>query len=243
PRARPSRPSRATTRAWWPVATASKPSSWARGADPAKDQSYVLSMLGQRELARTLFPVGELTKDAVRAEAEALGLRTAAKPDSQDVCFITSTDGRAGFLADRLDPTPADVRDPDGTVVGHVDSVELVTIGQRRGLGLPGGTPPQYVTGVSVADPATGRPAEVQIGRAEDLLVDRTSLTAATWVDGPAEGPVLAQASAHGAAAPAGWDGAVLTWDEPRRRVAPGQTVALYDPTEPDLVLGGAIAA
>ena len=73
-----------------------------RGADPAKDQSYVLAMLGQDQLARTLFPVGEMTKDAVRATATRLGLRTAAKPDSQDVCFIRSDAGRAGFLGDRV---------------------------------------------------------------------------------------------------------------------------------------------
>ena len=67
----------------------------ARGADAAKDQSYVLYVLGQAELARTLLPVGDMTKDEVRAEADALGLRTAGKPDSQDVCFITSTSVRA----------------------------------------------------------------------------------------------------------------------------------------------------
>ncbi len=73
-----------------------------RGADPAKDQSYVLAMLGQDQLARTLFPVGEMTKAEVRDEAARLGLRTAAKPDSQDVCFIRSDEGRQGFLGDRL---------------------------------------------------------------------------------------------------------------------------------------------
>ena len=66
----------------------------ARGHDPAKDQSYVVHMLPQRELARTLFPIGHLTKADVRQRATALGLRTAAKPDSQDVCFITHTGGR-----------------------------------------------------------------------------------------------------------------------------------------------------
>ena len=72
-----------------------------RGADPLKDQSYVLAMLGQDQLARSLFPVGELTKAEVRSEAHRLGLRTAAKPDSQDVCFIRSDEGRQGFLGER----------------------------------------------------------------------------------------------------------------------------------------------
>ena len=74
-----------------------------RGADPLKDQSYVLSMLGQDALARVLFPVGEMTKEEVREQAHRLGLRTAAKPDSQDVCFIGSAEGRQGFLSGRLE--------------------------------------------------------------------------------------------------------------------------------------------
>src|SRR5690606_20730338 len=70
-----------------------------RGAYPTKDQSYVLSVVAGEVLDRVSFPIGPLTKDEVRAEAERLGLRTASKPDSQDVCFITTTQGRAGFLA------------------------------------------------------------------------------------------------------------------------------------------------
>jgi tRNA-specific 2-thiouridylase len=135
----------------------------ARGADAVKDQSYVLSMLDQATLARTLFPVGDLTKEAVRDEARRMGLRTADKPDSQDVCFITSTQGRSGFLAERIDPTPADVVDPSGAVKGRVDAVELVTIGQRRGLGLAGGTPPRFVTDVRPASSTSS--AQVTIGR------------------------------------------------------------------------------
>src|SRR3546814_2680042 len=75
-----------------------------------------------------------MTKDEVRAHAVRLGLRTASKPDSQDVCFITSVEGRRGFLRDRITYTPGRVVDTDGVEVGRVDAVELVTIGQRRGL-------------------------------------------------------------------------------------------------------------
>ncbi len=110
----------------------------ARGADPAKDQSYVLYVLGQRQLARTLLPVGDMTKDAVRAEAVRRGLRTADKPDSQDVCFVTSAAGRQGFLGRRIPLRPGRVVEA-GEEVGRVEAVELVTIGQRRGLGLAGG--------------------------------------------------------------------------------------------------------
>lgn len=106
-----------------------------RGADGAKDQSYVLHMLGQDALARTLFPVGTMTKAEVRDHAARLGLRTAAKPDSQDVCFISRTGGRETFLGDRIPLSPATVVDLEGREVGSVDAVQLVTVGQRRGLG------------------------------------------------------------------------------------------------------------
>src|SRR5690606_4557982 len=95
--------------------------------------------------------IGHLTKAEVRAEAERLGLRTAAKPDSQDVCFITSTQGRAGFLAGRIPSTPGRVVDTDGRELGRVDAVELVTIGQRRGLDLGGHPTPRYAVDVDVA--------------------------------------------------------------------------------------------
>ncbi|MGH9276754.1 MAG: tRNA 2-thiouridine(34) synthase MnmA, partial [Acidimicrobiales bacterium] len=111
-----------------------------RGRDAAKDQSYVLYVLGQAELARSRFPVGELTKADVRATARALGLRTADKPDSQDVCFVTTAGGREELLAGRIPLHPGRVVDRAGETIGSVDAVELVTVGQRRGLGTSGGT-------------------------------------------------------------------------------------------------------
>jgi tRNA-specific 2-thiouridylase len=211
----------------------------ARGVDRAKDQSYVLSMLDQHHLARILFPIGGMTKAGVRAHARRLGLRTADKPDSQDVCFITSTEGRAGFLGERLDVTPADVVDAEGRAVGRVDAVELVTIGQRRGLGLAGGAPPRYVTDIGEA----GGRRRVTVGSRTDLLTGTTPVEAVTWVDGPASGPLLGQTSAHGEAAPGLLEAGTLAWTQPRPRVAPGQTVAFYDPADPELVLGAAVAA
>jgi tRNA-specific 2-thiouridylase len=206
----------------------------ARGADRAKDQSYVLHVLDPAVLRLVRFPVGELTKAEVRARAAALGLRTAAKPDSQDVCFVTSTGGRRAFLRDRLALHPGVVVDTGGRRVGTVAAVELVTVGQRRGLGLPGGGPPRYVLDV---DPAT---ATVTVGDAADLLVDRQPLAGLAWAGGAVEGEVLAQCSAHGDAVPATVDGDVLRWARPHRRVAPGQSVVLYDG---DVVVGGAVAA
>jgi tRNA-specific 2-thiouridylase len=206
----------------------------ARGADRAKDQSYVLHMLDQRQLARTRFPVGEMTKAEVRAHAARLGLRTASKPDSQDVCFVTAARGREGFLRDRLPLTPGRVVDRTGTRVGSVAAVELVTVGQRKGLGLPGGTrEPLFAIAVD-----TER-ATVTVGTAADLLADEVRLGVFSWAHLPHEGPVFAQTSAHGEARPAVLRGDVLRWREPQRIVAPGQSVVLYDG---DTVLGGAIA-
>ena len=95
----------------------------------------MLHMLGQRELARVLLPVGELSKHEVRERATAMGLRTASKPDSQDVCFITAAGGRRDFLGERIPLHAGRVVDSAGNEIGHVDAVELVTVGQRRGLG------------------------------------------------------------------------------------------------------------
>jgi tRNA-specific 2-thiouridylase len=130
----------------------------ARGADTAKDQSYVLYMLGQDQLAATVLPLGSRTKADVRAIAASMGLRTASKPESQEVCFITETSRRAGFHAPRVTFTPGRVVDhATGAPVGHVDAVELVTVGQRRGLGLPGGSDPRYVLDVDVASATSPR--------------------------------------------------------------------------------------
>ena len=211
----------------------------ARGADAAKDQSYVLYVLGQPELAFSRLPVGELTKAEVRAEAAALGLRTADKPDSQDVCFVTSAAGRRGFLGRRIALRPGRVVDGDGRRVGAVDAVELVTVGQRKGLGLAGGGAPRYAVDVDLAT------ATVRVGGAGELLRDAVRLERAVWADGPVAGPVAAQASAHGAARPAtvepvGGAAAVVRFARPQRRVAAGQSVVLYDGDE---VVGGGIAA
>jgi tRNA-uridine 2-sulfurtransferase len=208
----------------------------ARGADARKDQSYVLYVLGQAELARTLLPVGDLTKDEVRAEADRRGLRTADKPDSQDVCFITASRGRRGFLSRRLELRPGRVVDGAGEV-GSVAAVELVTVGQRRGLGLAGGGEPKYVVDVDVPG------ATVRVGTERDLLTGGLFLDQVVWAGGPVGGPLVAQCSAHGrpravTAEPTGAGTARVTFDEPQRRVAAGQSVVLYDGDE---VVGGGL--
>lgn len=210
-----------------------------RGADTAKDQSYVVHMLDQRALSRTMFPVGSIDKTEVRRLAGELGLRTASKPDSQDVCFITSTGGRETFLGDRIEFRPGRVVDGDGVEVGRVEAVEMVTIGQRRGIGLPGGGPKRYVVDVDVPS------ATVTVGDAESLLDDSVRVVDVVWTDRPVSGPVLVQASAHGATQAADIeidDGSVgVRWHRPQRRIAPGQSIVFYDRTD-TMVLGGGIA-
>jgi tRNA-uridine 2-sulfurtransferase len=209
-----------------------------RGADGPKDQSYVVHMLNQAQLARILFPIGVLTKAEVRARANQLNLRTASKPDSQDVCFITRAGGRRAFLGERIPLHPGRVIEAGtNTELGSVPAVELVTVGQRRGLGgFDPGSGPRFAVDVDVAS------ATVTLGRAADLLVDRVVLRQVSWVDLPVEPgrPVQIQASAHGqpVAGALGADGEVR-FARPERRVAPGQSVVLYDG---DVVLGGGVA-
>ena len=215
-----------------------------RGVDSAKDQSYVLHMLGQAELSKTLLPVGEMTKAEVREMAGSLGLRTAAKPDSQDVCFISRTAGREVFLGDRIPLRPASVRDKEGNLVGELPAVELVTVGQRRGLGGLGtvGGNRRYVVAVD-SDAAT-----VTVGDLDDLMVDSLAVSGIRWVSYPPDEfePLAAQMSAHGRPVAAEYRPSSLdlagTVDlkHPVRRVAPGQSVVLY---RGDAVVGGGIAA
>ncbi|MGH9081692.1 MAG: MnmA/TRMU family protein, partial [Acidimicrobiales bacterium] len=235
-----------------------------RSADPMKDQSYVLAMLGQDQLARTLFPIGSMTKAEVRAAARRLGLRTAAKPDSQDVCFIRSDQGREGFLGARLPLHAGRLIDhASGEDLGPVDAVELVTVGQRRGMGHGRDGRRRFVTAVDTAA------RQVSLGPPEAAVAHGVRLHTVTWVDddpapigrfgptppggsGSAGGvtpatAAIAQCSAHGRPVPStvhvDGDLLVVRFGVPQRRVAPGQTVALYDPGDPEFVIGSGVAA
>lgn len=217
-----------------------------RGADTTKDQSYVLHPLIGESLARVMFPIGHLTKGRVREIAAERGLRTAAKPDSQDVCFITRADGRESFLAERIELHPGTVVDSEGSRVGSVTAVELVTVGQRRGLNLAGGDDRRFATRVDVAN------RTVTVGPREDLNTEVLELEAvATAVSLGAGAEVMVQTSAHGSARPASvthWDPSRsqlgLRWAEPTTRVAEGQSVVLYGAhgDDVDLVLAGGLA-
>ncbi len=205
-----------------------------RGADPAKDQSYVLHMLGQHQLRRLQLPVGAMTKDDVRAIAENRGLVTAGKPDSQDVCFIHSKGGREQFLGDRIPLTPASVVNTAGSEVGRVTAVELVTVGQRRGIDVGGNPGRQYVTEI---DRQTNT---VTMGDLPDAHRSSVHLRNLVWASAPVVGAITAQFSAHGHTATGLLDDdGVVIWDEPQLAVAPGQSVVFYDG---DRTLGGGIA-
>ncbi|HET9769398.1 MAG TPA: tRNA 2-thiouridine(34) synthase MnmA [Acidimicrobiia bacterium] len=211
----------------------------ARGHDGGKDQSYVLYMLSEADLARLRLPVGEMTKAEVRAEAAALGLRTAAKPESMEVCFITRG-GRERFLAERGVLRPGAVVDPSGRAVGRHEGAALFTVGQRRGLGVAAGER-RYVLDVDAAR------AAVTVGPYEDLLRDEVQVDGLRFVAGAPPSPsdwLLVEVRAHGTPfdgrldATGSWSG-VVRFARPQPRVAPGQVVALY---RGDVLLGGGLA-
>ena len=202
-----------------------------RGADARKDQSYVLAVLGAGDLADARLPIGERTKAEVRALAARLGLATADKAESQEVCFIARRGvgaGRAAFLAERMPLHPGTLVDArTDEPLGTVPAVELVTVGQRRGLGL-----------AAVGDDGERRYAlqvdvvarRVVVGSEADLATDVWPLEELRFLHEPlpAGAPVLAQASAHGRAQPALLEDGAVRLERPARRVAPGQLIALY---------------
>jgi tRNA-uridine 2-sulfurtransferase len=215
-----------------------------RAVDAAKDQSYVLHMLGQEQLGRLLLPVGTMPKAEVRERAAALRLRTAAKPDSQDVCFISRSGGRQAFLGERIPLRPGHVVDAAGQVVGSVPAVELVTVGQRRGLGnlapaLAGGQlggERAYAVAVDVER------GVVRVGGLAELMVEEIPVADWHWTGQPldAGAAVEVQTSAHGRPVAGRWLGTHLGLEAPIRVVAAGQSVVAY---LGDKVAGGGTAA
>ncbi len=207
-----------------------------RAVDPAKDQSYVLYTLGQRELERTLFPVGEYSKDEVRAMARRWGLPNADKPDSVDICFIPSGDYRA-FLRQRVAGRPGPIVDGAGNALGQHQGIVNYTVGQRRGLPARGGSEPLFVVGLD-AETDT-----VVVGPQEELLADGLLAGELSFpADEPPTGPlpVAARIRYRGRPAPAVLslrDGrAEVRFEKRQRAVTPGQAVVFY---QGERVLGG----
>ncbi|WP_372593692.1 tRNA 2-thiouridine(34) synthase MnmA [Actinotalea sp.] len=224
-----------------------------RSRDLAKDQSYVLAVMGPARLARALFPLGDVaSKDEVRAEAADRGLGVSEKPDSYDICFVA--DGNtAGFLRERLGSTPGPVVDADGTVLGEHEGAVTYTVGQRKGLHLGRPAPdgrPRYVLEVR---PVTNT---VVVGPVDLLDVHGLTGTDAVWFDPPPQDwtDCALQVRAHGATVPAQVrasagsvigsagtaaveGGLEVRMAEPLRGVAAGQSAVVYDG---DRVLGQA---
>ncbi|HXG16095.1 MAG TPA: tRNA 2-thiouridine(34) synthase MnmA [Calidithermus sp.] len=213
-----------------------------RARDRRKDQSDFLWPLRPAQLAAARFPVGDLTKDEVRAHARRLGLVTADKPESQEICFVPGGDYRA-FLRER-DPgafRPGPIVDTDGRLLGRHAGVANFTVGQRRGLGLATGRP-LYVVAL---DPVTDR---VMVGPDEALHRRTLRARAVNFIaiEPPAE-PVRIEARIRHSHAPAPatvralpGEAAEVVFDEPQRAVAPGQSVVFY---QGDLVVGGGVIA
>ncbi len=210
-----------------------------RARDPDKDQSYVLYALGQRELARLLFPAGGYRKEEIRGLAREMGLALAEKPDSADICFLPSEDYRQ-FIARRVAQAEGDIVDSDGTVVGRHGGVASFTIGQRRGLGVALGEK-RYVTGIYP------RSRVVTIGAEEDLLSEVLAVESLRWVAGrPPAGEFEAavkiryRTPAQPARVRATAEGAKVLFRRPQRAATPGQAAVFY---RNDEVVGGGIIA
>ena len=214
-----------------------------KAADPTKDQSYVLYSIGQPQLESFRFPLGGFTKAEIRTMAEGLGLKTAAKPDSQDICFVPDGD-YAAFVRRNCgeEIAPGDFISADGKVLGRHEGIIAYTIGQRRGTNLALNSR-AYVVG---KDPISNT---VTIGPNEALFSRALKATDINWVSHenphtPFEvaaktryksqfAPALATPQADGSL--------ILEFLEPQRAVTPGQAVVLYDGDY--LVAGGTITA
>jgi tRNA-uridine 2-sulfurtransferase len=211
-----------------------------RGVDSSKDQSYVLWMLTQDELAHTRFPVGDIEKSQTRRIAEELGLRTAHKPDSQEICFVRAGDVGT-YVSERIPEAsvPGPLVDSSGAVIGEHKGIGNYTIGQRKGLGVALGKP-VFVSSID-ADRNT-----VVVGGRDDLMVETFTLEEESFVDGPpADGlSIEVQHRAHGDVHRARLSIEDGTWtvryDEPVAAVAAGQSAAFYNG---DRLLGGGIIA
>jgi tRNA-uridine 2-sulfurtransferase len=216
-----------------------------RGADHSKDQTYFLFGLKQEQLERTDFPLGGYTKPQVRELARELGLPVAAKPDSQEICFVPNGDYAAfidAYFRERgiaPEKTQGEIRDTQGRVLGEHAGVHHFTVGQRRGLRIAAGEPLYVIA----TEPASQR---VIVGRNEDLLRAKLSAKDMNWISiAPIASPTRAQVkirnkhvAAEATIQPIGNEATrvEIHFDEPQRAVTPGQAAVLYDG---DLVLGG----
>ena len=209
-----------------------------RARDREKDQSYVLYTLSPRALQRTLFPLGDLRKEQVRAIAARHELDVADKPDSADICFVPDGDYRE-FVRARLPDRPGPLLSRSGSVLGSHPGVQHFTVGQRRGLGITTGAK-MYVTAID-ADRNS-----VQLGAADDLLVEGLEAEDVHWLlTEPPAGPIAVQAKVRyrtepiaASVRPRSDRRATVRLHSSARAVAPGQSVVFY---QGERVLGGGV--
>jgi tRNA-specific 2-thiouridylase len=208
----------------------------ARGVDAQKDQSYFLFTLSQEQLAHARFPVGHLDKAAVREEAHRLGLRVAAKKDSQEICFVPSGE-HPDFVGRRAALPEGSIRDREGRELGRHGGIHRFTIGQRKGLGLSTGVP-LYVVDIDAES------AAITVGPKADLERDTLTASRVNWISGETPtGSIRALAriryrhrEAPATITPLEGDRVSVTFDEPQLAITPGQAVVFY---EGNVCLGG----
>jgi tRNA-specific 2-thiouridylase len=208
-----------------------------RGADANKDQSYQLFAVSEENLARTRLPIGDLKKSEVRDLARQAGLRTAAKTDSQEICFVPGNDYRRLLEEKGVALHPGDLVDTSGQRIGEHAGTEHFTIGQRKGHGIGGGEP-KYVVAL---EPESGT---VVLGSREECSVRSMRVADLNWIgyDVPASGEMRGEVQHRYRCDPAPStvfvDGkeAEVVFDEPQVSVTPGQGAAFY---RGDLLLGG----
>lgn len=209
-----------------------------RGRDLRKDQSYFLFSLRQDQLARALFPLGELTKDESRGVARQCRLKTAEKEESMEICFVPDNDyGRFLQQANLAQKHRGEIVDLQGRVLGHHDGIEFYTIGQRKGLGVASSRP-LYVVDLDAAN------NRVIVGEASALLREEFTVERCNWIafDKPPsafEATVKIRYNHPGTAAtiePQANGRVRVRLHEPQRAVTPGQAAVFY---QDDLVLGG----
>ena len=217
-----------------------------RGLDRQKDQSYFLYDLPQEVLGALVFPLGEMAKDDTRREAARLGLRTAAKPESQDLCLAEHHGSMKAFLDAHLPPRPGEIVLADGTVVGSHDGIEHFTIGQRRGLGVAWREPLHVVR----LDGALNR---VVVAPREEATRGSCQVRAVNWVSiAPPERPLAVEVQVRYRTAPEpAWlvplpegegagagASARLEFAEPQFSITPGQAAVFY---AGEVLLGGGL--
>ena len=210
----------------------------------AKDQTYYLFSLDQERLAALRMPVGELTKEEVRATARSLDLPVADKPDSAEICFTAGASYQT-FLEQRIDADdpalqPGPLVTTEGERIGTHGGVARYTVGQRRGLGV-GAERPLYVTSLDAASNT------VVVGFEEQTLAENLRASHATWHEPPdalAGRRLHAQIRARHEAAPCrltptGSNAFEVTFESPQRSIAPGQAAVIFDESNETVVAGG----